>query len=688
MVQDFLAKYFFRFIDKQIYVLKWGARETLNKPIFLLILSLLITIISPIVSAQDETGTEVGEVLDENTIWTLENSPYFLTTPLLVNDGVTLTIEPGVTVYLTDYYIRVAGTLNARGAPTNRVSIICNSTEEHLDAYDDAPIQFTSTSTSWDEQTGFGSIIENTIINSTKKSFTIYIFESSPKINNSTVVTTGGQRAIFIEGGDSIVSNCSITSNQYGMTVRTSRFLFNYGTCNALISGNIISGCKTGINIGGGSPIVENNLITNNYGDKISGDGGIRIDNEITTPLIRNNTIIGNSIGFNLIGSPSPTIMFNNIHDNDEYNIYLYDGSNSDIVATHNWWGTTDVSSINQSIRDFKNDFNLGTVTFVPFLMELNPNAPNLPLMVDFTHSSEPLYVSRKIDFDASACYGEYSNLNSYSWDFGDENTTILSNPIVTHTYTTAGDFDVILTVTDEYGFQNSTSITLTVLEDATPPITTDDYDEKWHTSDFTITLSAIDDESGVAETYYRINDGSTKTLSADGQPFVTTESADNTLEYWSTDNAGNEELHKSLTGIKLDKTAPVIGTPIQQPDGEVQPDQSVSVLVDVQDITSGVKNVTLLYTTDDGDSWVELKMVYYTASDTFQASIPEQAEGTSVEFKIVAYDNAGNGEVDDNGGQYYVYSVVTEFSSLIILTITIVIAFVAATIFREKLQT
>ena len=45
-------------------------------------------------------------------------------------------------------------------------------------------------------------------------------------------------------------------------------------------------------------------------------------------------------------------------------------------------------------------------------------------------------------------------------------------------------------------------------------------------------------------------------------------------------------------------------------------------------------------------------------------------------------------GEVDDNGGQYYVYSVVTEFSSLIILTITIVIAFVAATIFRKKLQT
>jgi hypothetical protein len=656
----------------------------LNKSVFLLILSLLITIIFPIVLAQDETGTEVGGVLNENTTWTLENSPFFLTAPLLVNEGVTLTIEPGVTVYLTDHYIRVAGTLNARGTPTNPISIICNSTEEHLDAYDDAPIQFTSTSTSWNEQTGFGSIIENTIINSTKKSFTIYIFESSPKINNSTVLTTGGQRAIFIEGGDSVVSNCSITSNQYGMTVRTSRFLFNYGTCNALISGNIISGCKTGINIGGGSPIVENNLITNNHGDEISGDGGIRIDDEITTPLIRNNTIIGNSVGFNLIGSPSPTIMFNNIHDNDDYNIYLYDNSGSDIVATQNWWGTTDVSSINQSIRDFKNDFNLGTVTFVPFLMELNPNAPNLPLMVDFIHPYEPLYASNKIDFDASACYGEYSNISSYSWDFGDENTTVLSAPLVTHAYTTAGYFDVILTVTDEYGFQNSKSITVTILEDDSPPTTTYDYDGAWRTSDFTITLSAVDEESGVAETYYRINGGAIKTLGADGQPFVTTEGADNTLEYWSTDDAGNEELHKNLTEIKLDKTVPAVGEAPQNPDEEIQPDQSVSILVTVQDSVSVVKNVTLLYTTDNGGSWTELEMVYSVASDNFQASIPGQAEGVSVEFKIVAYDNAGNSEVDDNGGQYYVYSVVPEFSSALILAVIFAVAFVAVTIFRK----
>jgi len=308
--------------------------------------------------------------------------------------------------------------------------------------------------------------------------------------------------------------------------------------------------------------------------------------------------------------------------------------------------------------------------------------------VVDFCITPQISYASCPIIFDATASFSPFGSIVTYEWDFGDGNTTTALSPTIPHDYEAIGTYNVNLTITDEFGLTNNTVIPLTILEDTEPPVTADDYDEKWHNADFTITLTPTDYESGVAETYYQINDGPIKTLSADGQPLVNTESANNTLEYWSVDNAGNEELHKSLTGIKLDKTAPVIGETTQNPDGEVQPDQSVSVLVDVQDSTSGVKNVTLLYTTDGGGSWVELEMVYYAASDTFQASIPEQAEGTSVEFKMVAYDNAGNGEVDDNGGQYYVYSVVTEFSSLIILTITIVIAFVAATIFRKKLQT
>ena len=97
-----------------------------------------------------------------------------------------------------------------------------------------------------------------------------------------------------------------------------------------------------------------------------------------------------------------------------------------------------------------------------------------------------------------------------------------------------------------------------TVAIDRTPPTTVHNYDGLWHNTDFTISLTAIDNESGVAETYYKINNGPVKSLSINGQPLITTESTNNTLEYWSIDNTGNEEApHKVLTGIKLDKTKP-----------------------------------------------------------------------------------------------------------------------------------
>ena len=71
---------------------------------------------------------------------------------------------------------------------------------------------------------------------------------------------------------------------------------------------------------------------------------------------------------------------------------------------------------------------------------------------------------------------------------------------------------------------------------DNNPPITVDDYDNLWHSSDFQIILNATDAGSGVSDTYYRINGGPIKSVSIDGQPLITIEGASNTLEYWSVE--------------------------------------------------------------------------------------------------------------------------------------------------------
>jgi hypothetical protein len=87
----------------------------------------------------------------------------------------------------------------------------------------------------------------------------------------------------------------------------------------------------------------------------------------------------------------TPTILNNNIYANTNYNIYLAVSNN--VNATNNWWGTTDTQSINQTIYDSKNDFNLGTVNFIPFLTEPNPAAvpTQLPVTPIPTKTPTPL---------------------------------------------------------------------------------------------------------------------------------------------------------------------------------------------------------------------------------------------------------------------------------------------------------
>jgi len=176
-------------------------------------------------------------------------------------------------------------------------------------------------------------------------------------------------------------------------------------------------------------------------------------------------------------------------------------------------------------------------------------------------------------------------------------------------------------------------------------PATSEDYDDLWHTNDFTVTLSATDIGSGVAETYYKINDGQNRTVSAYGQPLITTEGADNKLEYWSVDKTGNEEPHKVLTEIKLDKTPPTGSITINN---EATYTTSTSVTLDLTatDATSGVHQIRL---TSDG-TWDTEQ--WESPSPTKTWTLPS-GDGT----KTVYY------QIEDNAG-----SISTTYSDTIIL--------------------
>jgi hypothetical protein len=96
------------------------------------------------------------------------------------------------------------------------------------------------------------------------------------------------------------------------------------------------------------------------------------------------------------------------------------------------------------------------------------------------------------------------------------------------------------------------------------PLQTTNDYDGALHTSPFSITLSTINDIGGPTSIHYRINNGPVKTTQVDGQPRITTEGTNNTLEYWSVDANGIEQLpHNILKGIEL-SAAPATSERVQ----------------------------------------------------------------------------------------------------------------------------
>ncbi len=377
--------------------------------ILILIISSLTVIITTIPFGRAQSGTTVSSTnTKENTPWTKANSPYLLTGPVLVNNEVTLTIEPGVRVELNTYILQVNGTLVARRNSAEKISFeAMGAYTPDFDPLSPGGIEFTKFSTSWNEKTGTGSIIEDATLNST----TISIQSASPKIDNDNLNDSSiniNTKVSFMGTGSPVIYknvliNSGIVLGGFGVPIIASNNIqggnngiyMNGG--NASISNNRISGCKCGISLNTipvfmgefpSYPIVERNLIANNtqgitislYNRFDSLSPGMNI------PVIKNNTVSENSIGFYVKETNyiSPTFLNNNVENNTKYNIYLAEGSTrSDVNATYNWWGTTDSQAISQKIHDNTNDFNLGKVSYAPFLTEQNSQAmpnPNAPI--------------------------------------------------------------------------------------------------------------------------------------------------------------------------------------------------------------------------------------------------------------------------------------------------------------------
>jgi len=377
-------------------------------------------------------GTSVIGIINSNTIWSTSNSPYNFTGPVAINSGVTLTIEQGATVNIGAWYLQVNGTLTAKGTSNNPITITATGSLAWAD--DETPftkILFNPSSSSWNQQTETGSIIQNAVLNC----IPVVTKNASPKIDGNTILLNNSNifsAAVLVDGGSPLILNNSISMKGNGFQ-GTGVFVWS-GSPN--ISNNTITGL--GCMIGSGIGSIGNAYI---YGNSISGwQNGIYAYNDtiisnlvyLNNPMdsnlgqtlgsiglalggngsVLNNTIINNQIGL-YVSQPTATILNNNIYGNQE-NMAI---STANINATNNWWGTTDIPGINQTILDFKNDFNRGNVTFIPFLEKPNPSAPIDAssrdfIQIDFNHDGKVDFADIVYFVDAYINFNQHGVLN------------------------------------------------------------------------------------------------------------------------------------------------------------------------------------------------------------------------------------------------------------------------------------
>lgn len=374
-----------------------------------------------------QVATQVNGIIKQDTVWTKAGSPYILTGPVAVKNGVTLTIDPGVSVNINFFSLQVNGSLVARGTDAYPIDIY-NGT-----------ITFTAVSSGWNEQTGSGCIIEKANLHQITDQYgnyndasSIIINGSSPKLANNINIDY-----LTVSGGSPIISNNNIGNLEIdgGVAYILENIIWGVSLRGGspLISGNSIG---TGINcygmdLGVGSPIIWNNSITVPGGTDVSVislafSGQVIVSNNkiiggstgVTQGLwgrtsgpyytayglrVQGNAVVSNNIIFNCTvasmilssgdGVADIKVLNNTLSgtgiqikgqvlasingNNIQGGLTLKEPASNNVDASSNWWGTVDSSAIAELIVDSNDNYNLGTVTFSPFLTA--PNSLAVP---------------------------------------------------------------------------------------------------------------------------------------------------------------------------------------------------------------------------------------------------------------------------------------------------------------------
>ncbi|MBT2659658.1 Ig-like domain repeat protein [Bacillus sp. ISL-45] len=139
-----------------------------------------------------------------------------------------------------------------------------------------------------------------------------------------------------------------------------------------------------------------------------------------------------------------------------------------------------------------------------------------------------------------------------------------------------------------------SETVLAKLIIDEEAPVTTSDVSSDWTNEDVTVILSATDNETGVASTYYSVNGSEF----IKGKNFTVEDEGVHKVSFYSIDKVGNKEVVKT-TEVKIDKTQPEISSDLS--DNWATAD--VVVKLSAADQLSGVAKT---YYSIDGNDFAE----------------------------------------------------------------------------------
>lgn len=134
------------------------------------------------------------------------------------------------------------------------------------------------------------------------------------------------------------------------------------------------------------------------------------------------------------------------------WNYIVYDSSNAIAASANVTTSYVDVSGLgagNYTVVSYINNFMVDSSSFT-----LNAQSP---VIAGFSADLLTAFVNENINFTNSSS----ANAVSYAWDFGDGNTSTDMNP--SHSFSTTGLFNVVLTVTSPAGCQSSSTVEIGV---------------------------------------------------------------------------------------------------------------------------------------------------------------------------------------------------------------------------------